>query len=60
MIVAKKQKFGKHYYLHTYSDAGMKIRQEETGDVYDEAWDLPDAGYTYTETDLPIEVGDDE
>ena len=40
--------------VHTYSDAGMKIRQEQTGIVYEDAMDVPEAGYTYTETDEPV------
>ena len=35
----------------TYSDAGMMIRQNETGAEYAEAVDVTDAPYTYTETD---------
>ena len=35
----------------TYSDAGMMIRQNETGAEYAEAVDVGDAPYTYTETD---------
>lgn len=41
--------------VHTYSDAGMKILQEQTGIVYDDAIDVPSNGYTYVETDTPIE-----
>lgn len=40
--------------IHTYSDAGMKIRQEQTGIVYEDALDVPETGYTYTETDEPV------
>ena len=54
-IISKKQKLRGHYFMHTYSDANMKIRQEETGNIYDEAWDLTSSQYTYTETDIPIE-----
>ena len=39
----------------TYSDAGMMIRQNETGAEYAEAIDVEGASYTYTETDEPIE-----
>lgn len=39
---------------HTYSDAGMKIRQE-TGAVYDDAVDQVGVVHTYTETDIPVE-----
>ena len=41
--------------VHTYSDIGMKIKQEQTGIIYDDAMDVPEMGYTYTETDKPIE-----
>lgn len=40
----------------TYSDKGMKIRQNETGVTYSEAIDVENAPYTYSETDEPIEV----
>lgn len=39
----------------TYSDEGFKIRQNETGIIYDEAVDIVPNPYTYTETDIPIE-----
>ena len=38
----------------TYSDAGMMIRQSETGREYAEAIDVEGASYTYTETATPI------
>ena len=38
----------------TYSDAGMMIRQNETGVEYSEAIDVANATYTYTETDKLI------
>ena len=41
--------------IYTYSDAGMKILQVETSIVYEDALDVPESGYTYTETDIPIE-----
>lgn len=46
----------------TYSDAGMYIRQEQTGTEYAEAIDVEGSGYTYTETDSPIveELSDSE
>jgi len=40
--------------VYTYSDAGMKILQVETGIVYEDALDVPTSSYTYTETDIPI------
>lgn len=44
--------------IKTYSNAGMMILQEQTGDMYAEAIDVDYAGYTYVETDIPI--GGDE
>lgn len=41
--------------IRTYSSRGMKIRQNETGIVYDEAVDLENCGFTYEETDIKIE-----
>ena len=40
----------------TYSDAGMMIRQDQTGVEYIEAIDVEGAPYTYTETETPIET----
>lgn len=39
--------------IRTYSDAGMMIRQVETGILYQDAVDVPNR-YTYNETDIPI------
>ena len=47
-------------YKYTYSDAGYKICQDETGDLYDEAYDPLNSDRTYTETDIPIEEPTDE
>ena len=33
----------------------FKIRQDQTGTLYDEAIDVENATYTYTETDIPAE-----
>ena len=33
----------------------FKIRQDQTGTLYDEAIDVENAPYTYTETDVPTE-----
>lgn len=38
-----------------YSDQGMKLKQVETGSLYDEAVDLIPCQYTYEETEIPIE-----
>ena len=39
-----------------YSDEGKMLLQNETGYVYDEAIDVEDAPYTYTETGEPIDT----
>lgn len=39
----------------TYSDENYKIRQIETGAIYDEAIDVENATYTYEETEEKIE-----
>lgn len=48
--------------IRTYSSKGLKIRQNETGIIYDEAVDLEDSGFSYEETDIKIEseVKEDE
>ena len=42
--------------IRTYSDAGKKIIQNETGVSYDEAIDVEGAGYTYSESEEDIET----
>lgn len=51
----KKRSDGINLY-RAYSDAGMMIRQNETGAEYAEAIDIEGAPYTYTETETPIET----
>ena len=43
-----------------YSDQDVKIRQFETGNVYEEAIDVEGAPYTYEETNQAIEVSAEE
>ena len=38
-----------------YSDENLKIRQIETGRIYDDAVDRYPCKWTYEETDIPIE-----
>lgn len=40
--------------VHHYSDAGMMIRQIETGHLYEDAVDRVPCRWTYEETDVPI------
>lgn len=39
----------------TFSDGGFMIRQNETGAEYDEAIDVENAPFTYSETNTPTE-----
>lgn len=50
----KTRKDGVNLY-RTYSDEGYRIKQIETGNIYDEAIDIEDASYTYEETNIKIE-----
>ena len=46
--------------VYTYSDVGKKIQKVGTDEIYDTAIDLPNAGYTYAETDADSEISDSE
>ena len=39
----------------TYSDRNVMIQKNGTEEVYSEAIDVENSGYTYTETDIPVE-----
>lgn len=54
MIQITNEKIGKMNFTRTYSDEGFFIRQDGTGEIYDEAWDPVGTGRTYTETDEKI------
>lgn len=43
-------------FIRHYSDTHL-IRKIGTDEVYSEAVDLPDTGYEYEETDMPINFG---
>lgn len=43
-----------------YSDTGMMLLQNETGLMYSDPVDLVPCRYTYTETDIPCEVEEEE
>lgn len=45
--------------IRHYSDRGMKIRQVETGIIYEDAVDIVPCPYSYEETDEPIEDVED-
>lgn len=40
----------------TYSDQNLKIKQVETGAIYNQAIDVEGAPFTYVETDQAVEV----
>ena len=40
----------------TYSDSGLMIQQNESGNIYSEAVDVENAPFTYSETDEKIET----
>ena len=44
----------------TYSDKGLKIENEQTGAVYDEVINIENRGYTYIETNIPIEIEEED
>lgn len=46
--------------IYTYSDVGKKIQKVGTDEIYDTAIDLPNAGYTYAETDADSEITAEE
>ena len=42
--------------FRSYSNEGFKIKQLETGDIYDDAIDVESANYTYEEVEEKVEV----
>lgn len=46
--------------IRTYSDLGKKIQKIGTDEIYDTAIDMPNAGYTYSETDADSEITAEE
>ena len=45
--------------FRTYSNKGLQIHKNGTDEIYDEAIDVADAPYTYEETDVPVEGGEE-
>ena len=54
MIQTEKLSINEREFIRTWSDAGKMIVRE--GVLYEEAVDPAEFGWTYTETDEPIEV----
>lgn len=44
----------------TKSNSGFKIKQVETGVIYDEAIDIKPVPYTYEETEEKVEILEEE
>lgn len=60
MIVTEEFSINNKNFIRHYSDSNFKIRQIETGRVYDEAVDLLPCRYTYEETDEAIKKPEEE
>ncbi len=56
MIQVENITIGERAFKRTYSDEGHYIKKVDTEEIYVEAVDLPDKGYSYMETDEYIEV----
>lgn len=41
--------------IHTFSDTGFKIRRND-GEIFEEAYDLKNSGWSYEETDEKVEA----
>lgn len=55
----RQRKDGVNLY-RTFSDKNVFIKQNETGAEYEEAIDVENAPYTYSETDKPIVMEEEE
>lgn len=60
MAIVVERVEGSQNLIKTYSNTGLMIQQEQTGAIYEEAIDVDSMGYTYIETDTPIEGEDTE
>lgn len=47
-------------FIRHYSDQNLLIRKVGTDEIYSEAVDLPDTGFSYIETDIEIEEEEHE
>lgn len=60
MIVTETLTINGKKFVKTYSDNGRKLIQNETGIEYDEAIDVENAPYTYTESGEDVELTAEE
>lgn len=54
MVIRENVTIGEDAFVKFYSDADVYIKKDGTEEVYVEAIDVVDAGFTYTETETPI------
>ena len=59
MLITEIVKINNKEFVHNYSDSGFYIQKNGTEELYVSAYDLPEMGYTYTETDKKIEDEDE-
>jgi hypothetical protein len=49
------QEIESNKFIHTYSNVYRKIKQTDTGEIYDDALDVIGSSHTYEETDQDID-----
>ena len=54
MLVTETVQIGSREFVHNYSDEGFYIIRRNDGVKFADAMDLPEAEWTYTETDEKI------
>lgn len=59
MIITENVIINNKEFVHNFSDEKFYIKKEGTEEIYEEAYDLPNMGYIYIETDKKIETEDD-
>ena len=52
MIIQEIVTLNNRQFKHTYSSDNKYIKQVETGAIYNEAYDVPQRDFNYTETDV--------
>lgn len=55
MLITENVTINNKEFIHNYSDSGFYIQKNGTDEMYISAYDLPEKGYTYTETNKEIE-----
>ena len=60
MIIKETVTINGREFTCTYSDQNLLIRKVGTDEIYSEAVDLPDTGFSYIETDIEIEEEEHE